>query len=220
MKFFLDTANVGEIKEATSLGLLDGVTTNPTLAAKEGRSFRELILEICGIVDGPVNAEVVSTQADQMVAEGRELATLHRNIVVKIPMLPEGMKAVRQLTSEGIRTNVTLTFSAAQAILAAKAGATYVSPFIGRLDDVGHVGMDGIRDIVTIYRNYGWTTQVLVASVRSPIHVIEAGLAGAHVVTMPAAILRQLFKHPLTDVGLERFLADWKKAYPGSTAGV
>src|SRR5213593_3733756 len=211
MKLFLDTANVKEIQEAASLGLLDGVTTKPSLVAKEGRSFRELLLEVCGIVDGPISAEVVSIEADAMVKEGRELAKIHKNIVVKCPLIPEGIKATKRLTSEGIRVNVTLCFSPTQALLAAKAGAWCVSPFIGRLDDVSSNGMELIRQIVTIYRNYDYKTLVLVASVRHPQHVVEAALAGGDICTMPYAVYQQLFKHPLTDVGLKKFLADWSE---------
>lgn len=219
MLFFLDTANVKEIREAVELGVLDGVTTNPSLIAKEGREFREIVEEICRLVEGPVNLEVVATAADAMVAEGRNLAKIHSNVVVKIPMTPDGMKAVRRLAMEGIKVNVTLVFSASQALIAAKVGASYVSPFVGRLDDISHVGMDLVRDIRTIFRNYDLPTRVLVASVRNPVHLVEAALAGAHVATMPAAVLHQLFKHPLTDIGLDRFLADWKKVprqSPGS----
>ncbi|TLY13954.1 MAG: fructose-6-phosphate aldolase [Nitrospirae bacterium] len=211
MKLYLDTASVKEIQEAASLGVLDGVTTNPSLVAKEGRSFREVLLEVCGIVDGPISAEVVSVEADAMVKEGRELAKIHKNIVVKCPLIPEGIKATKRLTSEGIRVNVTLCFSPTQALLAAKAGAWCVSPFIGRLDDVSSNGMELIRQIVTIYRNYDYKTLVLVASVRHPQHVVEAALAGGHICTMPFAVLQQLFKHPLTDVGLKKFLADWSE---------
>jgi transaldolase len=202
---------VKEIRELAALGLVDGVTTNPSLVAKEGRPFREIVAEILKVVDGPVNLEVVSTDAAGMVAEGRDLAKLHANVVVKIPLIAEGLKAVRQLSQEGIRTNVTLCFSGPQALLAAKAGASYISPFIGRLDDISHVGMDLVREILTIYENYGYSTQVLAASLRTPVHFLEAALAGAHVCTLPPAVLRQLLKHPLTDSGLERFLADWKK---------
>jgi len=198
-----------------ALGLVDGVTTNPSLIAKEGRPFRDIVAEILTIVDGPINLEVVSTDAPGMVAEGRELAKLHKNVVVKIPLIAEGLKAVRLLHAEGIRTNVTLCFSAPQALLAAKAGASYISPFVGRLDDISHVGMDLVRQIVTIYENYGYATQVLAASLRTPVHFLEAALAGAHVSTLPPAVLRQLLKHPLTDAGLERFLADWKKVPKG-----
>ena len=211
MKLYLDTASVKEIQEAASLGVLDGVTTNPSLVAKEGRSFREVLLEVCGIVDGPISAEVVSVEADAMVKEGRELAKIHKNIVVKCPLIPEGIKATKRLTSEGIRVNVTLCFSPTQALLAAKAGAWCVSPFIGRLDDVSSSGMELIRQIVTIYRNYDYKTLVLVASVRHPQHVVEAALAGGHICTMPFAVFQQLFKHPLTDVGLKKFLADWSE---------
>jgi transaldolase len=211
MQIFLDTADVKEIRELSALGLVDGITTNPSLVAKEGRPFREIVAEILRIVDGPVNLEVVSTEAPGMVAEGRDLAKLHENVVVKIPLIAEGLKAVRQLTGEGIKTNVTLCFSAPQALLAAKAGAAYISPFVGRLDDISHVGMDLVRQIVAIYKNYGYPTQVLAASLRGPVHFLEAALAGAHVCTLPPAVLRQLLKHPLTDSGLERFLADWRK---------
>lgn len=198
-----------------ALGLVDGVTTNPSLIAKEGRPFRDIVAEILTIVDGPINLEVVSTDAPGMVAEGRELAKLHKNVVVKIPLIADGLKAVRLLHAEGIRTNVTLCFSAPQALLAAKAGASYISPFVGRLDDISHVGMDLVRQIVTIYENYGYATQVLAASLRTPVHFLEAALAGAHVSTLPPAVLRQLLKHPLTDAGLERFLADWKTVPKG-----
>lgn len=218
MKFFLDTASVKEIREGVALGVVDGITTNPSLVAKEGRPFREIVEEICRLVDGPINLEVVGTDADIMVAEGRDLAKIHANVVVKIPMIAEGLKAVRRLHLEGVKVNVTLCFSPSQALLAAKAGATYISPFIGRLDDISHVGMDLVRDILTIYRNYGYPTQVLVASLRHPLHLVEAAKAGAHVATMPFAVLQQLLKHPLTDVGLERFLTDWKKV-PGKPAG-
>ncbi len=211
MQIFLDTADVNEIRELSALGIVDGVTTNPSLVAKEGRPFREIVAEILQIVHGPVNLEVVSTDAPGMVREGKELAKLHDNVVVKIPLIAEGLKAVRQLSAEGIKTNVTLCFSAPQALLAAKAGAVYISPFVGRLDDISAVGMDLVRQIVTIYRNYDFPTRVLAASLRTPIHFLEAALAGAHVCTLPAAVLRQLIKHPLTDSGLERFLADWKK---------
>lgn len=209
MKFFLDTASVKEIQEAASLGLLDGVTTNPSLVAKEGRVFREVLVEICNIVDGPISAEVVSIEADAMVKEGRELAKIHKNIVVKVPLIAEGLKATKRLTAEGIRVNVTLCFSPTQALLAAKAGAWCVSPFIGRLDDISSNGMELIRQIVTIYKNYDFKTYVLVASVRHPQHVVEAALAGGHICTMPFAIFQQMVKHPLTDIGLKKFLADW-----------
>jgi len=209
MKFYLDTASVKEIQEAASLGLLDGVTTNPSLVAKEGRVFREVLVEICNIVDGPVSAEVVSLEADAMVKEGKELAKIHKNIVVKVPLIAEGLKATKRLTAEGIKVNVTLCFSPTQALLAAKAGAWCVSPFIGRLDDISSNGMELIRQILTIYRNYDFKTQVLVASVRHPQHVVEAALAGGHICTMPFTIFQQMVKHPLTDSGLKKFLADW-----------
>jgi len=210
MKFFLDTANVKEILEAASLGLLDGVTTNPSLVAKEGRSFKEVLVEICNIVDGPISAEVVSLEADAMVKEGKELAKIHKNIVVKVPLIAEGLKATKRMAAEGIKVNVTLCFSPTQALLAAKAGAWCVSPFIGRLDDISSNGMELIRQILTIYRNYDFKTQVLVASVRHPQHVVEAALAGWHICTMPFAIFQQMVKHPLTDSGLKKFLADWE----------
>jgi transaldolase len=209
MKFYLDTASVKEIQEAASLGLLDGVTTNPSLVAKEGRVFREVLLEICNIVDGPISAEVVSIEADAMVKEGRELAKIHKNIVVKVPLIAEGLKATKRLTAEGVRVNVTLCFSPTQALLAAKAGAWCVSPFIGRLDDISSNGMELIRQIVTIYKNYDYKTYILVASVRHPQHVVEAALAGGHICTMPFSIFQQMVKHPLTDTGLKKFLSDW-----------
>jgi len=211
MKFFIDTANVKAIREIAALGILDGVTTNPTLIAKEGRDFLQVLQEICEIVDGPISAEVISLEAEGMVREARKLAKIHKNIVVKIPMTQEGLKATRALSSEGIKTNVTLIFSSNQALLAAKAGATYVSPFVGRLDDISHVGMDLVREIVTIYKNYSYPTQVIVASIRHPLHVIEAALAGAHVATIPPSVIEQLARHPLTDIGIQRFLADWEK---------
>ena len=210
MKFFLDTANVKEIQEAASLGLLDGVTTNPSLVAKEGRIFKEVLIEICKIVDGPISAEVVSLEANAMVKEGKELAKIHKNIVVKVPLIAEGLKATKKLAAEGIKVNVTLCFSPTQALLAAKAGAWCVSPFIGRLDDISSNGMELIRQILTIYRNYDYKTLVLVASVRHPQHVVEAALAGGHICTMPFAIFEQMVKHPLTDNGLKKFLADWE----------
>lgn len=211
MKFFIDSADVKEIRIAHEMGCVDGVTTNPSLLAKVGRPLAETIKEICTIVDGPVSAECVSLDAAGLVKEGRELAKLHKNVVIKIPMGVEGMKAVKTLTAEGIRTNVTLVFSANQALLCAKAGATYVSPFVGRLDDISQVGMDLIADIVTIYKNYGFSTQVLVASVRSPVHVLESARLGAHVATIPLAVIQQLAQHPLTDAGIKKFLADWEK---------
>ena len=210
MKFYLDTASVKEIQEAASLGLLDGVTTNPSLVAKEGRVFREVLVEICNIVDGPVSAEVVSLEADAMVKEGKELAKIHKNIVVKVPLIAEGLKATKRLAAEGIKVNVTLCFSPTQALLAAKAGAWCVSPFIGRLDDISSNGMELVRQILTIYRNYDYKTLVLVASVRHPQHVVEAALAGGHICTMPFSIFQQMVKHPLTDNGLKKFLADWE----------
>ena len=210
MKFYLDTASVKEIQEAASLGLLDGVTTNPSLVAKEGRVFREVLVEICNIVDGPISAEVVSVEADAMVKEGRELAKIHKNIVVKVPLIAEGLKATKRLAAEGIKVNVTLCFSPTQALLAAKAGAWCVSPFIGRLDDISSNGMELVRQILTIYKNYDYKTYVLVASVRHPQHVVEAALAGGHICTMPFAIFQQMVKHPLTDNGLKKFLSDWE----------
>ena len=210
MKIFLDTGNVKEIREAASYGVLDGVTTNPSLVSKEGRDFKDLLLEVCSIVDGPISAEVVSVEADAMVKEGRELAKIHKNIVVKCPLIPEGLKATKQLASEGIRVNVTLCFSPTQALLASKVGAWCVSPFIGRLDDVSSHGMELIRQIVTIYKNYEYSTLVLVASVRHPQHVVEAALAGGHICTLPFGVFQQLMKHPLTDIGLKKFLADWE----------
>ncbi len=212
MKLFIDTANIDEIKEAASMGVLDGVTTNPSLVAKEGKDFRKLLEEICSIVRGPVSAEVVSTDLDGMMKEARDLSKVHENIVVKVPLIKEGLKAVKCLKAEKIRTNVTLCFSPNQALLAAKAGAYFISPFIGRLDDISQTGMDLIKQVVTIYRNYKYETQVLVASVRHPIHVVEAAMIGADICTMPFKIFEQLIKHPLTDIGLERFLADWKKS--------
>ncbi len=211
MKFFIDSANLSEIKEAKAQGLIDGVTTNPSLVAKEGREFRKLIHEICEVVDGPVSAEVVSTEEEGMIKEARELVKIHKHVVVKIPMIPEGLKAVRRLSQEGVKINVTLIFSPTQALLAAKAGATYVSPFVGRLDDISEIGMNLIEQIVTIFHNYDFKTQVLVASVRNPVHVVEAALMGADVATMPFAVIQQLAKHPLTDIGLKKFLADWEK---------
>jgi transaldolase len=212
MKFFVDTANVSEIREAVALGLLDGVTTNPTLIAKEKRPFRPLVEEICALVPGDVSLEVVATDFEGMVKEGEELAQIAPNVVVKCPLTKDGLRAVRHLSGKGIRVNQTLCFSATQALLSAKAGATYVSPFLGRLDDIAHVGMDLVRDICAIYRNYGFTTQVLAASIRNPLHVVDAAKAGAHVATMPFAVLEQLMKHPLTDIGLKRFLDDWAKS--------
>ncbi len=211
MKFFIDTANIDEIKKANELGMVDGVTTNPSLVAKEGREFKGLIKEICDIVDGPVSAEVVSLDAEGMVKEARELANLADNIVVKIPMLEEGLKAVKTLAQEKINTNVTLCFSPIQALMAAKAGAAYISPFVGRLDDISQIGMELVEQIIIIYDNYGFETEVIVASVRNPTHVLDAALMGADIATIPFKVIQQLTKHPLTDIGVEKFLADWKK---------
>ncbi len=214
MKLFLDTANVEQIREASKLGVIDGVTTNPSLIAKEGRVFTDVVKEICSIVDGPISAETVAEDADGMFKEARELAKIHKNIVVKIPMTAEGLKAVSRCREEGIRTNVTLIFHPNQALLAAKAGASYVSPFVGRLDDVTEYGMDVVRRIVDIYDNYGIMTEVIVASVRNPLHVLEAAECGAHIATIPYSVLQQMIKHPLTDIGIQKFLDDWKKV-PG-----
>ena len=212
MKFFLDTANINEIREAAALGVLDGITTNPSLIAKEGKPFKQAILEICGIVDGPVSVEVVSTDAGGMCKEAHEFAPWHKNVVVKLPTTRDGLKACKCLSQEGIPINMTLCFSPNQALLVAKAGAAYVSPFVGRLDDISHVGMDLVRQIIQIYKNYNFKTQVLAASLRHPLHVVEAAMAGAHVATMPFKVLELMFKHPLTDRGLEQFLKDWEKA--------
>lgn len=211
MKFFIDTANINDIKKGVEMGMVDGVTTNPSLIARENKPFEEIITEICQIVDGPVSAEVVSLDAEGMVAEARKLASLNEKIVIKVPMIVEGIKAVKQLTSEGIKTNVTLVFSVSQALLAAKAGASYVSPFVGRLDDIGVNGMDLIHDIMTVYSNYGYQSEVIVASVRSPQHVMDAALIGADIATIPLKVIEQLAKHPLTDIGIDQFLADWEK---------
>lgn len=211
MKFFLDTANLNEIREAAKLGFLDGVTTNPTLIAKEKRRFDDAIREICEVCSGPVSAECVSESFDDMAVEARRLAKLARNVVVKVPLTKEGLKVVRALAPEGIRFNVTLCFSANQALLAAKAGASYISPFIGRLDDAGHDGMQVIRDICQIYRNYSFPTEVLTASIRHPLHVLEAAKAGSHVATMPFAVFDKLIAHPLTELGVARFLEDYRK---------
>lgn len=211
MKFFIDTANVEEIKKANELGVLDGVTTNPSLIAREGKDPVALLTTICGIVDGPVSAEVVGLTADEMVEEARSLAKIHENIVVKIPMIEEGLKAVKKLSSVGVRTNVTLVFSSPQALLAAKAGANFVSPFVGRLDDISHAGMGLVNEIVGIYENYLFETEIIVASIRNPLHVVEAAQMGAHIATIPYAVIRQLIRHPLTDIGLEKFLKDWEK---------
>jgi transaldolase len=211
MEFFVDTANVDEIRQAHAWGVLDGVTTNPSLVAKEGRPFKEVVLEICDIVKGPVSAECVTTTTDELVAEARELASWSPYIVVKVPLIPAGIAAVKVLSQEGIRTNVTLCFTPAQALLAAKAGASYVSPFVGRLEDRNEDGMRVVEDIVQIYDNYGYGTKVIVASIRDTLHVTQAALIGAHVATIPFAVLRKMFDHPLTDIGLEAFLADWGK---------
>jgi transaldolase len=211
MKFFIDTANIEEIKKGVSLGMVDGVTTNPSLIARENRPFKELLQEICDLVDGPVNGEVISLDAEGMVEEGRKLAVFHPSIVVKIPMTTEGLKAVKILSSENIRTNVTLIFSSMQALMAAKAGAAYVSPFVGRLDDISQVGMDLVSDIMNIYGNYGYEAEIIVASIRSPVHVMEAALIGADIATIPLKVIEQLAKHPLTDIGMEKVLADWEK---------
>src|SRR5437868_9056059 len=213
MKFFLDTANLDELKKGASWGIVDGVTTNPTLIAKEGREISEQIRMICDIIDGDISAEVVQTEAGAMIREGRELAKLHKNVVVKCPLTRDGIKATSALSKEGIRVNVTLCFSAGQALLAAKAGAYIISPFVGRLDDIGYTGMDLVRSITQIYRNYGFKTQVLAASLRSPTHVIESALAGADIGTMPFKVLDMLFNHPLTDKGLDQFLKDWAKVF-------
>ena len=215
MKFFIDTANIDEIKKASSMGLVDGVTTNPTLVSKENRPFLEVVKEICEVVDGPVSVEAVSMTAEKLIPEARNLAKIHPNVVVKIPMTMEGMVAVRQLEHEGIRTNVTLVFSPNQALLAMKAGASFISPFVGRLDDVAHVGMDMVADSLEIIENYGFESQIIVASIRHPLHVLEAARMGAHIATIPFKVMEQLAKHPLTDVGIERFLKDWEKVPKG-----
>jgi transaldolase len=212
MKIFLDTASVSEIKEGVAIGVVDGVTTNPSLIAKEKRPFRPLVEEICALVPGDVSLEVVATDVEGMVKEGEELAKIAANVVVKCPLTRDGLKAVRRLTRQGVRVNQTLCFSPTQALLSAKAGATYISPFLGRLDDISHNGMDLVRDIVLIYRNYGYATQVLAASIRNPMHVVEAARAGAHVATMPFSVLEQMIKHPLTEIGLQKFIDDWTRA--------
>jgi transaldolase len=211
MKFFIDTANLEEIKKGLEMGMVDGVTTNPSLIAKENKPFEEIIAEICKLVDGPVSAEVVSLEAEGMLVEAKKLAKIADNIVIKIPMIVEGLKAVKKLTAEGIKTNVTLVFSSAQALLAAKAGASFVSPFVGRLDDIGAPSMDLISDIATIYDTYGYMSEIIVASVRNPQHVMDAALIGADIATIPLKVITQLAKHPLTDIGVEQFLADWEK---------
>jgi len=211
MKIFIDTANLDQINEINSWGILDGVTTNPTLVAKEGCDFETRVRDICQVVDGPISAEAVSMEVEGMIKEARQLSKIHKNIIVKIPMTSEGLKAVKVLSKEGIKTNVTLVFSPNQALLAAKAGATYVSPFVGRLDDISHDGMALVRDIVTIFRNYGFKTQVIAASMRHPVHVTEAALAGAHVATIPYDVLKKMLRHNLTDEGIQKFLKDWEK---------
>ncbi|MEW6675886.1 MAG: fructose-6-phosphate aldolase [Nitrospirota bacterium] len=211
MKFFIDTANIEEIKKAWELGVIDGVTTNPSLISKESRDPVTLLKEICSIVNGPVSAEAVSLTADEMVREAESLSDIHKNIVIKIPMTEEGLRAVKRLSVMGIKTNVTLVFSPSQALLAAKAGATYVSPFVGRLDDISHYGMGIVREIIEIYENYMFDTEVIVASVRNPLHVVEAAKMGAHIATIPYSVIMQLIRHPLTDIGIERFLKDWEK---------
>ena len=211
MQFFIDTADVGEIKKALSMGLCDGVTTNPSLVAKTGRGFDDVLREIVSIVPGPISAEVTATDAEGMLAEARHYAKFGAQVVVKVPLIVEGLRAVKTLSAEGVKTNVTLCFSPVQALLAAKAGATYISPFVGRLDDISQDGMAMVGDIVQIYRNYGFTTKVLVASVRHPIHVLQAAKMGADVATIPYGVIEQLARHPLTDSGLKKFLADWEK---------
>jgi transaldolase len=219
MKFFLDTANLDELRKGAAWGIVDGVTTNPTLIAREGAAIEEQIRKICDIVDGDISAEVVSTVAEEMIPEAHRLAKIHKNIVVKVPLTREGIKAASRLSKEGIRLNVTLCFSPGQALLAAKAGAYIISPFVGRIDDVGGVGMDLVREITAIYRNYNFKTQVLAASLRSPVHVIEAAKAGADIATMPFKVLDMLFNHPLTDKGLEQFLKDWAKVFQEAPVG-
>ena len=211
MKLFIDTANIDDIREAHQLGVIDGVTTNPTLVSKEGKDFISIIKEICQIVDGPISVEAVSTDSEGMLKEARQFAQIHSNVVVKLPMTRDGLIATKQLATEGIRVNMTLVFSPTQALLAAKAGAAFVSPFVGRLDDISHVGMDLVEQIITIYDNYGFETEVIVASVRNPLHVLEAALLGAEIATVPFKTILQLLKHPLTDRGIEQFLKDWKK---------
>jgi len=211
MKFFIDTANVEEIRKAWELGVIDGVTTNPSLIAKEGKDPVALLKQICAVVNGPVSAEAVSMNADEMVREARSLSKIHKNIVIKIPMMAEGLKAVKKLSGLGIKTNVTLVFSSSQALLAAKAGASYVSPFVGRLDDISHVGMGIVSEIMDIYENYMFETELIVASVRNPLHVVEAARLGAHIATIPYSVIIQLIKHPLTDIGIDKFLKDWEK---------
>jgi transaldolase len=215
MQIFIDTADIEEIRDAVAMGVIDGVTTNPSLVAKTGRPFEDVILDICEVVDGPISAEVIATDYEGILKEARKLAAIHKNIVVKVPLIAEGLKAVRTLAAEGIRINVTLCFSPTQGLFAAKAGATYVSPFVGRIDDVSGNGMELVEQLVRIFRNYGLDTQVLAASIRHPVHVVQASLMGAHVATIPHKVIHQLLRHPLTDIGLERFLADAKKIPTG-----
>lgn len=213
MKLFIDTANVEEIKKAAALGVLDGVTTNPSLIAREGRDLKEVIDEICSIVDGPISAEVMSLDSEEMIKEGKELSKIHKNVVVKIPMCEEGLKAVYTLAKDGIKTNVTLIFSAQQALLAAKAGASFVSPFMGRLDDIGNGGIQVIEDIATIFDYYGFQTEIIAASIRSTMHVLDCAKVGAHIATVPYNVIKQMIKHPLTDIGIEKFIEDYNKVY-------
>ena len=211
MKIFIDTANVEHIREMNSYGIVDGVTTNPTLIAKEGRNFAEVVKEICEIVDGPVSAEVVNEKAEEMVPEAEQLCKIHNNVIIKIPMTAEGLKAARICKQKRIKTNMTLVFSPTQALLAAKAGATYISPFVGRVDDISHYGMEIVDQILSIYDNYGFKTEIIVASIRNPLHVLDAAMMGAHVATIPYNVLKQMLKHPLTDIGIDKFLADYEK---------
>ena len=215
MKFFIDTANIEEIREANSWGIVDGVTTNPSLVAREKRPYEEIVLEICEIVDGPVSAETVGLEADQIVEEGRRLASIHDQVVVKVPIMREGLKGIRRLAEEGVRVNTTLVFSPMQALVAAKAGAAFISPFVGRLDDIGHFGMEGIEQIIQILNNYDSPAEVIVASIRSPLHVLQSALMGAHIATVPFSVLEKLYRHPLTDAGIEKFLADHRKIPSG-----
>ena len=215
MQIFIDSADIEEIRDAAAMGVIDGVTTNPSLVAKTGRPFKDVLMDVCEVVDGPISAEVVATDCDGILREAHSLSAMHENIVVKVPLISEGLKAVRTLSEEGIRTNVTLCFSPTQGLLAAKAGATYISPFIGRIDDVSGTGMELVEQLVAIYQNYGYETQVLAASIRHPVHVVQAALIGAHVATLPHKVIHQLLKHPLTDRGLDRFLADAKKIPAG-----
>lgn len=215
MKFFIDTANIEEIREANSWGIVDGVTTNPSLVAREKRPYEEIVREICEIVDGPVSAETVGMEADRIVEEGRRLASIHDQVVVKVPIMREGLKGIRRLAEEGIRVNTTLVFSPMQALVAAKAGAAFISPFVGRLDDIGHFGMEGIEQIIQILNNYDSPAEVIVASVRSPLHVLQSALMGAHIATVPFSVLEKLYRHPLTDAGIEKFLSDHRKIPSG-----